>query len=89
MFEAPTLAVGLNEVVANIDVATAIALGQKGGFAYSEFLITTAQEKLSATLNTIVEEVLKTHSVTTVWGGAIDRARVLLRKFVVQHGRST
>ena len=72
VFEAPTLAVGLNEVVANIDVATAIALGQKGGFAYSEFLITTAQEKLSATLNTIVEEVLKTHSVTTVWGGAID-----------------
>jgi hypothetical protein len=72
VFEQPTLLEGLHSIVAEIDVATAIELGERGGFAYSEYMIQQSRGKLSVALNTVVEEVLKTHAITTVWSGAIE-----------------
>jgi hypothetical protein len=71
VFAAPALLEGLTAIIANIDVLTAIQLGQQGGFAYSEYLIQSAADQLSATLTTIIGEILKTHTLTTLWSGTI------------------
>lgn len=58
--------------IAEIDTATAIAVGQGGGDAYATYLMTTAEANLYAALVPVVAEVLKTDDLTKLWGGAID-----------------
>ena len=71
VFSSAALSSGLKTIVDSIDGATAIALGQEGGFAYSQYMMNQSQETLSTVTDGVVQEVLKTHPITTVWGTCI------------------
>jgi hypothetical protein len=72
----PSTLLTYQEAVATLcseDSEGVVALCDEGGAeAFTEFFVQATGEKLSVELKTIVQGVLKTHSVTKVWGSAIE-----------------